>query len=126
MKTTQGTDAFDRWVNLMGPLRAALLEPLRNRLAEPIPPPPGAADIVAPVIELAERAPLWSYQGRIDERIALDMAKRYGWEDHLRAEAEDALKEVDILTMHLVVSELFVQKSRIRPGREIKEAKSDP
>ena len=110
----------------MGSRRAALLEPLRNRLAEPIPAPVDAGLIVAPVIELVERAPLWSYQGRIDERIALDMAKRYGWEDHLRVGAEDALKEVDILTMHLVVAELFVQKSRIRPGREIKKVVSDP
>jgi hypothetical protein len=80
--------------------------------------------MVAPVIELVERAPLWSYQGRIDERIALDMAERYGWEDHLRE--EDGLMEVDILTMHLVVAELFVKRSRIRPAREIEKLVPDP
>ncbi|MGH2756027.1 MAG: hypothetical protein ACRDLB_16560 [Actinomycetota bacterium] len=126
MKTIEVTDAFDRWINLMGPLRAALLEPLRNRLSEPVPAPSGAADIVAPVIELVERAPLWMYQGRIDERIAIDMAKRYGWKDYLHPGAEEALKEVDILTMHLVVAELFKKRSRVRPEHAIKEAASDP
>jgi hypothetical protein len=124
MTTTQAVDVFGRWISLIGPLRAEFLEPLHHSLTEPIPAPSDAAEIVAPVIELVERAPLWSYQGRIDERIARDMARRYGWEDHLRE--EDGLLEVDILTMHLVVAELFVKKSRIRPTREFKKLISDP
>ena len=80
--------------------------------------------MVAPVIELVERAPLWSYQGRLDERIAVEMAKRYGWKDHLSE--ENGLLEVDVLTMHLVVAELFMKKSRIRPCPEIKQVVTDP
>lgn len=96
---------FDRWTNLAGPARTALLEPLRERLSEPIPPPPGAD--VAAVQVLANAAPIYSNGGRVQEDFARRVALRFGWDIDAVVGDKAALREADALHMHLIASELF-------------------
>jgi hypothetical protein len=116
---------LDRWIELAGPQRIALLQPLRRELLRPVEAPADADSALAPLRSLLEMAGrgLETDRGRLDVAVLEPISERAGWTRVPNA----YFTELETLHLHLVAADLFhLHGFKSYPREELMSAADDP
>jgi hypothetical protein len=116
---------LDRWIELAGPHRIALLQPLKHELMGPIDPPPDAERALAPLRSLLEvgRSGLDTDRGKLEVAVGDPIREKAGW----TKVAQPYFSELETLHLHLVAADLFhLHGHKTYPSAALMAASGDP